>query len=93
MIVGELGEVVIDVKHDRYRDDECNGVDVCANELLDDVPVDALDVMQRIAFLHPSQFVPGEFPEPFDDGMKQDEQAQPDASDTCSYFFEFSLHR
>ena len=64
-----------------------------ANELLDDVPVDALDVMQRIAFLHPSQFVPGEFSEPFDDGMKQDEQAQPDASDTCSYFFEFSLHR
>ena len=93
MVLREFRQVLVHVEHDGDGDDERDGVEIGAYELLDDVPVDALDVMQRIAFLHPSQFVPGEFPEPFDDGMKQDEQAQPDASDTCSYFFEFSLHR
>jgi hypothetical protein len=44
MILCELGQVLVHVEDDRDRDNQRNGIDIRADELLDDIPVKNVDI-------------------------------------------------
>ena len=48
MVFGELRKILVDIEHDGNRDDERNGEEIGGEELLDDVPVDGLDIAPGI---------------------------------------------
>ena len=54
MVLREFRQVLIHVKDDGYADDQKNGIDVGANELLDDVSIQPFDIVERIDIFHPS---------------------------------------
>jgi hypothetical protein len=58
MIRGELCQILVDIEDDRDRDDEDDGIDICSNELLDDIPVHPLDILEWIVFLQRFKAIP-----------------------------------
>ena len=45
MVLCELYEVLVHVEHDTDRDDQYDGIDICADELAYDIPVENADIM------------------------------------------------
>jgi hypothetical protein len=58
MIRGELCQILIDIKDDRDRDDEEDGIDIRSNEFLDDIPVHPLNILEWIVFLQRFKAIP-----------------------------------
>jgi hypothetical protein len=44
-------KVLVDIKHDRYRDDKDNREDVCTNEFSHDVLIQTPEISERIQIL------------------------------------------
>ena len=61
MVRRELRQVLVDIDDDGYGDDEDDGVEVGAYELVDDVPVHTLDEAERVKPFHPRQALPRYF--------------------------------
>ena len=55
MVLCELSQVVVDIKHDGDRDDQCDAEEVVSQELLDDVPIQSFDVSERVDVFQESQ--------------------------------------
>ena len=55
MILRELGQILIHIENDRDRDDENDGKEVSANKLLDDIPVEPLDIAEGVDPLQPTE--------------------------------------
>ena len=51
MVLCEFRQVFVYVKHDGYGNNQHNGVDVCADKLLDDVPIKRLYISPRVKYL------------------------------------------
>ena len=47
MVLRELREVLVEVEHNRNGDNQQDGLDVCTDELPDDVPVQNADIAGR----------------------------------------------
>ena len=75
MVVGEFRQILVDVEDNGYRDNQHDGVDVCADELLDDIPVHTLQIAEGIQLLQRSQAVPRQSPQPLKEWLQHDDQS------------------
>ena len=48
MVLCELYEVLVHVEHDTDRDDQYDGIDICADKLAYDIPVENTDIMEWV---------------------------------------------
>lgn len=71
MILRELGEILVEVEDYGNGDDQGNGEEIGADELLDDIPVQNLDITLGIQEAQEAKV----FPQPPEQGLKAGEQS------------------
>ena len=57
MILRELREVLVNVEDDRDGDNQGDGIEISAYELLYDIPVENLQIAFRVEIFHPTQIL------------------------------------